>query len=197
MSVPRLGIAKSVVCYLQMGWFCFFSRGRGLQRALNSFANAWDTAGMKISAAKSETYHLSRTLLSASYKWMESHWSRQRSLSILGLSSWVMIEGKTKNWIPKLVGLLQWWNLCTIRWSWNENCQKGKVLNFQNNFCPHFHFCHESWVMTERVQSLVQASKMWFLGKIERVRQFIKVSSSKIRKSPSRYLSGPNSKISA
>ena len=37
-----------------------FSTDSGLQRALNSFADARDTAGMKISTAKTEVLHLSR-----------------------------------------------------------------------------------------------------------------------------------------
>ena len=53
MSVPRLEIAKSVVVLLS-------SMESGLQRALNSFADAWDTAGMKISSAKTVVLYLSR-----------------------------------------------------------------------------------------------------------------------------------------
>ena len=60
MSVRRLEIAKSVVCYSLMIWFCFFSTESGLQRALNSFADACNIAGMKISTAKTEVLHLSR-----------------------------------------------------------------------------------------------------------------------------------------
>ena len=37
-----------------------FSTKSGLQRALNSFADACNTAGMKISTAKTEVLHLSR-----------------------------------------------------------------------------------------------------------------------------------------
>ena len=40
----------------------------GLQRALNSFADACNTAGMKISTTKTEVLHLSETLISAYYK---------------------------------------------------------------------------------------------------------------------------------
>ena len=47
MSVPRLEIAKLVACCLQ--------------RELNSFADACDTAGIKIKTAKPEVLHLSRS----------------------------------------------------------------------------------------------------------------------------------------
>ena len=40
----------------------------GLQRALNSFADACDTAGMKISTAKTEYFIFQETLISACYK---------------------------------------------------------------------------------------------------------------------------------
>ena len=54
----------------------------GLQCALNSFADAYDT------------------LISACCKWMERHWSRKRSSSILGLHLRVTTD-KTKTWIPE------------------------------------------------------------------------------------------------
>ena len=38
----------------------FSSTKLGLQRALNSFADAYDTAGMRITSAKTEVVHLSR-----------------------------------------------------------------------------------------------------------------------------------------
>ena len=61
-SVSRLGIPGSIVFYSMMIWFCFSSTESGLQGALNSFAGARDTAGMKISMAKTEIFHLSRNL---------------------------------------------------------------------------------------------------------------------------------------
>ena len=50
-------------------------------------------------------------------------------------------------------------------------------------FVPILTYGHESWVMTERVRSEVQASEMRFLQKIEGVTQLNKVRSSEIRKS--------------
>ena len=72
--------------------------------------------------------------------------------------------------------------------------EKGEALNFQNSFCPHSHpwaIGHESWVMTERVQSQVQASEMSFLRRIEGVALFNKVRSSEIKNvlTSSRYFS--------
>ena len=60
--------------------------------------------------------------------------------------------------------------------------KKAKLLFFKTVFVPILTFGHESWVMTERVRSQLQASKMNFLRRIEGVRLFNKVSSSEIRK---------------
>ena len=51
-NISRLLFADDVVL--------FSSTDSGLQGALNSFADACDTAGMKISAAKTEVLHPSR-----------------------------------------------------------------------------------------------------------------------------------------
>ena len=59
MSVPRLEIAKSVVCYLLMIWFCFLTQNLA-SSAHNSFGDACNIAGMKINTAKTEVLHLSR-----------------------------------------------------------------------------------------------------------------------------------------
>ena len=58
MSVPRLEIAKSVVCYsLMIG----SATESGLLRALKSFTDACNIAGIKISTAKTEVLHVSRS----------------------------------------------------------------------------------------------------------------------------------------
>ena len=58
MSVPRLAIATSVVCYSLMIWFCFLPQNLA-SSALNSCADACDTVGMKISTAKTDVLYLS------------------------------------------------------------------------------------------------------------------------------------------
>ena len=62
MSLPQLEIAKSVVCYLLMIWLLLSSTESGRKRALNSFADACNTAGIEISTANTEVLHLSRNL---------------------------------------------------------------------------------------------------------------------------------------
>ena len=54
---------------------------------------------------------------------------------------------------------------------------------FKSIFIPILTYGHESWIMTERVRSQVQASEMRFLRRIQGVTMFDKVRSLEIRKS--------------
>ena len=65
-----------------------------------------------------------------------------------------------------------------------ELSKKAKLSIFKAVFVPILTYGHESWVMTERMRSQVQASEKRFLRRIdEGVTLFNKVRSSEIRKS--------------
>ena len=64
-----------------------------------------------------------------------------------------------------------------------ELSKKAKLSIFKAVFVSILIYGHESWVMTERMRSQVQASEMRFLRRIEGVTLFNKVRSSEIRKS--------------
>ena len=64
-----------------------------------------------------------------------------------------------------------------------ELSKKAKLSIFKAVFVPILTYGHESWVMSERMRSQVQASEMRFLRRIEGVTLFNKVRSSEIRKS--------------
>ena len=64
-----------------------------------------------------------------------------------------------------------------------ESSKKAKLSIFKAVFVPILTYGHECWVMTERMQSQVQASEMRFLRRIEGATHFNKVRSSEIRKS--------------
>ena len=64
-----------------------------------------------------------------------------------------------------------------------ELSKKAKLSIFKAVFVPILTCGHESWEMTDRVRSQVQASDLRFLQKIEEVTLFSKVHSSEIRKS--------------
>ena len=64
-----------------------------------------------------------------------------------------------------------------------ELSKKAKLSIFKTVVAPNLTYCHESWVITERVRSQVQASEMRFLQRILGVTLFKKVYSSEVRKS--------------
>ena len=64
-----------------------------------------------------------------------------------------------------------------------EFSKKSKLSVIETVFVPILTYGHESWVMTERVRSQVQASEMSFLRRIEGVTRFNKERSFEIRKS--------------
>ena len=64
-----------------------------------------------------------------------------------------------------------------------ELSKKAKVSIFKAVLVPILTYGHESWAMTERMRSQVQASEIRCLRKIEGVTLFNKVRISEIRKS--------------
>ena len=55
-----------------------------------------------------------------------------------------------------------------------ELSRKAKLSVFKSIFVPILTYGHESWVMTERVRTQMQASEMRFLRKIKGVTMFDK-----------------------
>ena len=64
-----------------------------------------------------------------------------------------------------------------------ELSQKAKLAVFRSIFVPILTYGHESWVMTERMRSRVQASEMRFLRRIKGVTLLDKVCNSEIHNS--------------
>ena len=64
-----------------------------------------------------------------------------------------------------------------------ELSKKAKLSIFKTAIVPILTCAHESWVITKRVRSQVQASEMNFLQRIEEVTLFNKVHSSEFQKS--------------
>ena len=62
-----------------------------------------------------------------------------------------------------------------------ESSKKAKLSIFKTAFVPILTYGYQSWVITERVQSQVQASEMRFLRRIEGVTLFNNVRNSKVR----------------
>jgi len=102
----------NIICCSQMIWFCF------LPLNLSPTCNKWLCSCMW-------------------QRWDENqhfqNWSTSSFESILGWYSWV-IEGKTKKYTPEWAKLVQWWECCNIRLSWNENCCKMQSSQFSEQF---------------------------------------------------------------
>ena len=57
----------------------------------------------------------------------------------------------------------------------NGSYRKTKLLMFKSIFVLILTYCHESWVMTERVRSQMQASEIKFLQKVQGLTMFDKL----------------------
>ena len=114
------------------------STASGIQRALNSFANACNTAGMKISTAKTEVLHLSRNpdqcvlqVNGATLKQIKFKYPR------VAFTSDGRQDYKLDTRIGKASAVMRALHYSVV--IKRRIVKKGKALNFQNSFCPHFH----------------------------------------------------------
>ena len=64
-----------------------------------------------------------------------------------------------------------------------ELSRKAKFLVFKSIFFSILIYGHESWVMSERVQSQMQGSKMRFFRKNKKVTMFVKLCNTAILES--------------
>ena len=108
----------------------------GLQRALNSFADACNTAGMKISTAKTEVLHLSRNPDQCVLQVNGTTLKQVEKFKYLGVT--FMSDGRqdeeldTQN--SKANAVMQALPYSVVMNQ--ELLKKGKTINFQNSFCP-------------------------------------------------------------
>ena len=155
----------------------------GLQRALNCFEAACSIAGMKISTAKSEILHLSRSpnqcclqVGGVSLKQVEKF----KYLGVLFKSDGRQ-DAEIDARIGKASAVMRALHYSVVMK--RELSKKAKLSVFRSIFVPILTYGHESWIMTDRIRSQVQASEMRFLRRIERLTLFDKVRSSEIRQS--------------
>ena len=155
----------------------------GLQCGLNSFANARDITGMKISSTKIEQLYLSKNpdqcVLQgngATLKQVEKF----KYLEVAFTSDGRQDE-ELDTQIDKASAVLRALHYSVVMK--RELSKKAKLSIFKAVFVPILTYGHEYWVMTERVRSQVQASEIKFSRRIEEVTLFNKVRSSEIRKS--------------
>ena len=169
----------------------------GLQRELKGVADACDTAGMKISSAKTEVLHLSRNPDQCVLQVNGATLKQAQKLKYLRASftSDGRLDKELDTRIGKASAVMRALSNSDVKK--RELSKKAKLSIFKAVFVPILSYGPESWVMTKRVQSQVQAFEMRFLRRIEGVTLFNKMPSSEIRKSQHQAVTSPNRKISA
>ena len=140
----------------------------GLQRALNSFADACNTAGMKISTAKTEVLHLSRNPDQCVLQVNGATLEQVEKFKYLGVA--FTSDGRQDEELDTRIGkasaVMRALHYSVVMK--RELSKKAKLSIFKAVFVPILTYGHESWVMTERMRSQVQASEMRFLRKNRR-----------------------------
>ena len=154
-----------------------------LQRALNVFSDACDDAGMKISTAKTEVLHLSRNPGQCSLQVRGTALKQVEKFKYLGVV--FTSDGKQNEELDIRIGkasavMRELQRSVVMK---RELSKSAKLAVFKTIFIPILTYGHESWILTERVRSQVQAAEMRFLRKIEGVTLLDKVRNSNIRKS--------------
>ena len=108
----------------------------GLQRALNSFADACNTAKMKISTAKTEVLHLLRNADQFVLQVNGATLKQVEKFKYLGVT--FMSDGRQDEeldtQISKARAVMQALPFSVVMKQ--ELSKKGKTINFQNSFCP-------------------------------------------------------------
>ena len=141
----------------------------GLQRALNSFADACNTTGMKISTAKTEILHLSKNPDQCVLQVNGATMKQVKKFKYLGVAftSDGRQDEELDTRICKASGVMRALHYSVI--IKRELSKKAKLSIFKAVFVPILTYGHEFWIMTARVRSPVQASVMKFLRRIEGV----------------------------
>ena len=132
----------------------------GLQRALNSFADACNNAGMKISKAKTEVLHLSRNPDQCVLQVNGATPKQVEKFKYLGVAftSDGRQDEELDTRISKASAAMRalYYSVVMKR----ELSKKAKLSIFKAVFVPIFTYGHESWVMTERMFNKVRSSEI-------------------------------------
>ena len=140
-----------------------------LQHRLNSFADACNTAGMKISTAKPEVLHLSKNLDQCVLRVNGATPKQVENFKYPGFkfTSAGRRDEELNTRVGKASAVMRALHYSVVMKQ--ELSKKAKLSIFKTVFVPILTYGHGSWVMIERVLSPVQAFEMSFLRKIEKV----------------------------
>ena len=154
-----------------------------LQRALDRFAAMCEVAGMRISVAKTEALLLSRQPAQCILHVSGVPLKQVEKFKYLGVAfasdGRQDVELDTRIAAASAVRRELWRSVVMKR----ELRMKPKLSVFKSVYVPILTYGHESWVMTERVRSRVQAAEMRFLRGVEGVTLLDRVRSTTIRES--------------
>ena len=122
----------------------------GLLRALNSFADACDTTGMKISTPKTEVLHLSRNPDHCVLQVNGATLNQVEKFKFLGVG--FTSDGRQDEELDTRIGKASA-VMRALHYSVVMKRELSKKANhsiFKTVFVPILFYGHESWVMTER-----------------------------------------------
>ena len=111
----------------------------GLQRALNSFSDAYDTAEMKNvnKHGQTEVVHFSRNLDQCLMQVNGATLKQIEKIKYLGVP--FTNDGRQDKKLDTRIGNVVQVSFALNRVSQNENCRKRQSSRFQNTFCPQSH----------------------------------------------------------
>jgi len=153
-----------------------------LQQALDRFTAQCNNAGMRISAAKTETLVLSRRPARCDLRLSGSTLKQVDSFKYLGVAftSDGRLDTELNTRIAAAGAVMRQLQRSVV--TKRELGVKAKLAVFKSVFVPILTYGHEHWVMTERTRSRIQASEMSFLRKIAGLTRLDRVRNSDIRR---------------
>ena len=161
LSSERLSLASDFFCVL----------GLGLEPCVldsTSVADTCNTAAMKISTAKTEVLHLSRIPDQCVLQVNGATLQQVEKFKYVGVA--FTSDGGQDEELDTRIGKASavmralHYSVVMKRELW----KKVKLSVFKVIFVPILTYGHESWVMTKRMRSIVQASEMKFFAKNRR-----------------------------
>ena len=130
---------------------------------IKCFADACHTTGMKISTAKTEVLHLSRNPDQCVLQVNGATLKQVEKFKYLGVA--FTSDGRQDKELDTRIGkasaVMRALHYSVVMK--RELSKKAKLSIFKAVFVPILTYGHESWVMTERMRSQVQASEVRFL----------------------------------
>ena len=156
------------------------SSQQDLQCALDRFAAESELAGMKVSTKKTEVMVISRLAVDCTLHVSGVQLQQVEKFKYLG--SWFASDGRLDRELDSRINL----SSVVLRELWSvmgsaRLSTEAKLAIYKSLFRPILTYGHESWIMTERTRSRVQAAEMRFLRRIFGVTRMDQVRNTLIR----------------